>query len=303
MESGLVKKEAPVAGQNIDVGFSWEQLVGADEETDAPWADSDGEFSPGLAAATPYTGYPFTGSGGEIGPHDIPPMAVLTPEAAAVETMGINARMGLPVGFTESANATLVDPIVQSSLPVSIPKRDSVAHDTLMSTSSSTSSSEGSPVRQLRETMDAMALADELERGRDRATTPIQLINSPDAQWAELLQPGEELVFHAPVELKSRTRRLTATLLPIPATQNRPKLRHLVLTSRRLICTKLKHNHQLSVKSELLLRAPNVTREGKEDKKDRDSRPVVTSAMAKGQKAFIIHTVRYFSFLLRGVRV
>lgn len=298
MVCGLVKKEAPNPGQNYDVGFAWEQLVGADEDSDAHWVENDGEFAPESAAAAPYAGYPFTGSGGEIGPHDIPPMATLTPEAAVAETM--NARFGLTNGFpgmSESANATLVDPVVQSSLPVNIPKRDSVAHDTLMSTSSSTSSSEGSPVRQLGETMDAMALADELERGRDRATTPIQLINSPDAQWAELLQPGEELVFHAPVELKSRARRLTATLLPIPATQNRPKLRHLVLTSGRLICTKLKHNHQISVKSELLLRAPSITREGKEDKRDRDSRPVITGVMTKGQKAFIITTVRVFPAL------
>lgn len=214
--------------------------------------------------------------------------------------MGVGGRFGFPVlgAENESANATLVDPVVQASMPINIQKRDSVAHDTLLSTSSSTSSSEGSPVRQLGETVDAMALADELERGRDRATTPIQLINSSDAQWIEILQPGEELIFHAPVELKSRARRLTATLLPIPATQNRPKLRHLVLTSRRLICTKLRHNHQLTVKGEALLRPVVSSKEGKEDKRDRDTRPIITGVMAKGQKAFIVTTVS--SFKLRG---
>jgi len=155
-----------------------------------------------------------------------------------------------------------------------------------ISTGSSTSSSEGSPVERLGAAMEAMAV--DRDRGRDPATTPIQLCVAPDSQWVELMQPGEAVVFHSSIEVRSRTRRLTATLLPIPIPmpQSRPKYRHLVLTTHRLVCVKVKTGRTIEIKTEALLRAP-PPRE-KEDKKD--ARPVIVDVVAKGQKSFVVLT-------------
>ncbi|KAI5123864.1 hypothetical protein M0805_005681 [Coniferiporia weirii] len=299
MEAGLLKKEHPVSQHNYDVGLAWEQLVGNigdSGENNPPWVEDDGEFVLGSNSATLYSGYPFSGGGGEIGPLDmVPPTNGASMGVAADNPTETRGRSGLPSALaSDSSDVVTVNAIggVQASQPVDVPQRDPVLLDPLMSTGSTTSSSEGSPVGRLNTAMDTMELALEHDRGRARATTPIQLAVPADAQWAQLLAPGEELVFQAPVELKSRTRRLTATLLPIPATQNRPKIRQLVLTTQRLVCVKVKHGRKIVMKSEVLLRSSGLGKESKEDKKDkdRDTRPVITGVVAKGQKAFVVMT-------------
>ena len=322
IESGLVKKEATPSDNGYDVGVAWEQLVGSvddSSENNVPWIEDDGSFATNAGIVN---GYPFSGGGGEIGPLDIVP----TPQSTTLTVDSINAieademrgRPGLP---TTSSNTLVNNTSQKVSHPIDIPSReDPVLRSSIISSGSGTSSSEGSPVGRLNAAMETLAVNAEPDRGRDRATTPIQLTMPPDAQWSALLTPGENLVFHAPVELKSRTRRLTATLIPIPATQNRPKIRHLVLTTQRLVCVKLKHGRKLSVKNEALLRSPSLSagkdffrrdekkdskkdekrddkkEDKKEDKrereKERDPRPVITSVSPKGQRAFVIMTVR-----------
>lgn len=306
LEPGLYKKEQPLGGQNYDVGLAWEQLVGnVQDEEDVPWTDDDGEFVQGLP--TIYQGYPFVGGGDEIGPLDPVPLPNGLPSLHVLpkDPEEMRGRVGGPSTLTapmipsSTASSPSTAPInidvkESSSAPVDIPLRGSV------SSNGSSSSSEGSPIDRL-----TSAILENLhiDRGRARATTPIQFegVSDPDAQWTPILEPGELIVFHSPVELKSRTRRLTATLLPIPVSQYRPKIRQLVLTTRRLVCVKYKVGRKVEVKTEVLLRAVGKDKEGKEDKKD--TRPIITDVVPKGQKTFIVMTVCGFSFLFTDWRL
>ncbi|KAL5507123.1 PKH1 [Sanghuangporus vaninii] len=294
MEPGLVKKEHPLSEHNYDVGVAWEQLVGGaedEDESNAPWTVDNYELTSGVGAVN---SYPFAGGAGEIGPLDIvPPQADPVKDVALADDAETRGRIGLSIASSNVANG-----IQQVSHPIDIPPHISGLRDSIISSGSGSSSSEGSPVGRLNASIGAISLSPEPDRGRDRATIPIRLTDTPDHQWDVLLAPGENLVFHTPVELKSRTRRLTATLLPIPATQNRPKIRHLVLTTQRLICVKAKRGRKVAIKSEALLRSPSPTvgKESKDERKerdrekDRDTRPVITSVAAKGQRAFIVMT-------------
>ena len=295
MEAGLLKKEHPLSESNYDVGVAWEKLVGGaedeDDEVNAPWVSDNHEL---MTSAGALNMYPFAGGGGEIGPLDDVPSDVVPPQAsplkgiAPVDETETRGRLGLSVPSPNVTNG-----IQQSSHPIDISSHSSGTRDSIVSSGSASSSSEGSPVGRLNAAIGAISLSTEPDRGRDRATTPIQLTVPPDAEWDALLTPGEKLVFHAPVELKSRTRRLTATLFPISATQNRPKMRHLILTTQRLVCVKVKRGRKVTVKNEALLRSPSPAAGKERDReKDMDSRPVITSVVAKGQRAFIIMTVR-----------
>lgn len=298
MEAGLVRKVHP-SEHGIDAGFAWDQLVGSSDSNDgnSPWEDESITGDDLMASR-----YPFAGAGDEVGPLDIvSPPERLAQHVAMIDETELRGRAALPIPVSTASKAQHPDPI-------NISPPGGTIRGSIISTGSTTSSSEGSPVGRLNSSMDAMTLAAEQGRGRDRAQTPIQLTTEPDAKWAAFLLPGEKLVFHGPVELKSRTRRLTATLIPIPATQNRPKIRHLMLTTQRLVCAKVKHGRKISLKNEALLRpgvgigcgAPGFAQGvGTErEKKERESKPVITSVLAKGQKTFIVMTVRCTSITL-----
>lgn len=289
MESGMFKREPLPYDQNYDVGLAWDDLV----NHDVPWPDDDGDF--GTVDPRSYTGYPFTGGGGDIGPlDDVGPLngssmpkdsVALSSTPTANNVLTTRGRPGLPTlpsVFTSVESATAETTFAKAkelSQPVPIPQRGSA------STASTTSSSEGSPVEQLGNSLGDL----DLNRGRDPSTTPIQLADTPDERWMSLVQPGEGIIFHSPVELKSRRRRLTASLLPIPVPHNKPKIRHLVLTTQRLVCVKLKPDGKISIKAEALLRSAARQKDGKEEKKD--ARPMINDVVAKGQKAFIVMTV------------
>lgn len=290
MESGLFRKEPSEFDQNYDVGLAWDQLVG----NEVSWPDDDGEFGSAAPVPSTFSGYPFTGGGDAIGPmDDIPPTAARAiPNGLSTSDAGLRGRPGLPTlpsVFTSSESTATEIKLAQAleaSHPVDIPQRGSV------STASTTSSSEGSPIDRLGSAMENMVI----DRGRKPSTTPIQLASAPDERWMCLMQLGEGIIFHSSVELKSRRRRLTATLLPIPVTQSKPKIRHLVLTTQRLVCVKMKPDKKVSIKVEALLRRAVKTKDanGKDEKKDKDSRPVITDVVAKGQKTFIVMTVSFF---------
>jgi len=108
----------------------------------------------------------------------------------------------------------------------------------------------------------------EIERGRDRAPTPLRS-NGADPDFATVLklQEGEAIIFDSPVLARQR-------IIPIAGPPVKSKRRHLVLTSRRLFC--LKPN--LSVKSELILRST------------KKSRGTVTTAQLRGEREFTLTT-------------
>ena len=284
----MFKKE--LQEQSYDVGLAWDELVHNDG--DVPWADSDGEFSSAAPIApNRYVGYPFTGGGGDIGPlDDVGPMGGIPTLdadpysllAAAVQDGASSSRgrpglPALPSVFTSAESAEVPATTVRDATqPIPVPQRGSV------STASTTSSSEGSPIERLGNAMSALGM----NRGRNTSTTPIQLTTTPDERWMSLVRPGEGIIFHSPVEVKSRRRRLTASILPIPVPQSKPKLRHLVLTTQRLVCVKLKKGGKISIKSEALLRSSTKQKEEK-----KETRPVMTDVVAKGQKNFIVMTV------------
>ncbi|TDL22557.1 kinase-like protein [Rickenella mellea] len=198
---------------------------------------------------------------------------------------------------------------------------------TSRSAGSSSSSSSGSPIERMSSAMDGLRLgvdADESPRGRDRALTPIashhDILSSgasprrsaesanttADSGIASLpLSPGETLIFHSSIDVPSRARRLTATLLPralpLPLqlqSQPQAKHRHLVLTSERVLCVKMKPRAggvggaggggvgevDVVVKSEAFLK------ETKKEKEKKDARAVVLDVAPSGERGFVIIT-------------
>ena len=101
---------------------------------------------------------------------------------------------------------------------------------------------------------------------------------------SNLLTPGEQIIFHSSVEVRSRRRRLTASLLPA---QHKPKIRHLVLTSTRLLVVKVKPGRSVVLKSETFFRP--VSKDKEPERKD--GKVFVTDVTAKGKNGFIVMTV------------
>ena len=98
-----------------------------------------------------------------------------------------------------------------------------------------------------------------------------------------LLQPGETVVFKSTVRPRTM-RRHGSMLLHIPVPPIKPKARMLILTTERLLCLKLKPTGSVpTIKSRFVLRAPD---------KGKDSQNVITSAEPKGQREFVVKTVR-----------
>ncbi|KLO20381.1 kinase-like protein [Schizopora paradoxa] len=282
MEAGLVKKEHPGPGDdNYDVGAAWDELVSHEGVEDTiPWVDEEN----GIMEPDPYPyNYNVGGEIGPIGPLDISPMHInMVPPETHSGTSGhlfasyyadprSRAIPSLSIGGPDDNLPTI---IASSATPINIPTRHST------STGSTTSSSEGgSPVDKLGSAMEAISL----DRGRDRSTTPIQLVISPDVQWSNLLGPGEQIIFHSSVEVRSRRRRLTASLLPA---QHKPKIRHLVLTSIRLLVVKVKPGRSVVLKSETFFRP--VSKDKEPERKD--GKIFVTDVTAKGKNGFIVMT-------------
>ena len=109
------------------------------------------------------------------------------------------------------------------------------------------------------------------------------------------MHPGEHIVFNTMVEPggpKRRASRLLAmTITPKKHQQQRP--RELVLTTHRLLCVKHKPGRAVQVRAELLVRPPPSGREKeKEKEKEKDLRSLVSSIEPKGEREFVVITVR-----------
>jgi hypothetical protein len=97
-----------------------------------------------------------------------------------------------------------------------------------------------------------------------------------------LLLPGEMVVFNTTVE-KSALRRRASRLLAIAGAPRR-KPRELVLTDKRLICVKHKPGRTYQLSHELLLKPADG---------QKDSKITITSVEPKGEKEFVVLTVRF----------
>jgi 3-phosphoinositide dependent protein kinase-1 len=83
-------------------------------------------------------------------------------------------------------------------------------------------------------------------------------------------------------------KRRASKLIPL-VSHSRAKTRHLVLTSKRLLCVKQRQKPQeLSVKFELSLKASEKL---KEKDKEKESRGIIDSVQRKGEREFVVLTV------------
>jgi 3-phosphoinositide dependent protein kinase-1 len=96
-------------------------------------------------------------------------------------------------------------------------------------------------------------------------------------------------VFQSSVEARYLRRR-ASRLLPLPVPASKSKARVLILTNRRLVCLKRrrKGTDEISVKSELALRPSEKLKD-----KDKESRGIVTGVERKGEREFVVLTVRF----------
>jgi len=122
-----------------------------------------------------------------------------------------------------------------------------------------------------------------------------------------VLNIGETMLFHAPVEETALKRRTSRLLLPLPVSQRKPKVRELALTSRRLVCLKpLKSGRGVGVKAEFALLGKVAGQSqlvgsgsGREKRaKGDESRGTVTGVERRGVKEFVVLTVRVSFFSL-----
>ena len=211
LEPGLVKKELPKGANGErwdDVGASWDALVGdSDPEDDISWA-SEGEgqdvfAAPGAQAPNGYAYYEDVGPTGELRPYAFPPAVgpstdnaappqpTSTPSDAGKEegpsvrfvgipqagaTNGLGTSNGVPANGASSSHDV---PSVVKAQPIDVPAPKGAVVDSY-STGSATSSSDGSPIEQLGAALQAAGM----DRGRNRAQTPIQG-NRPavDPEW------------------------------------------------------------------------------------------------------------------------
>lgn len=204
-----------------DVGATWDEMVEAEDEDgdEISWAsDGEGQFQfgagnrpggpPVIATTNGHSHAEEVGPMGEIRPYafpssatpheqasqkDIPPHVngsapQVTPHAQHAPQNGANGVVrfaGATIGDAETdieEDRDTVPPNLDDlpdsvrTQPIDVPirgKRDSI------STGSATSSSDGSPVEKLGVALEAVGL----NRGRNRAQTPIQLNSRPDDEW------------------------------------------------------------------------------------------------------------------------
>jgi 3-phosphoinositide dependent protein kinase-1 len=278
LESGLVKREHPLMGQDQnwdDVGAAWDDIAEADDDYDGEgdgirWAD-DAE-GPAYIVRHGYQ----EGHMGELQTYG---KKMASEEEQAEEDADTVMGHESPASLTVTA--------VGEPEPIDVPAETG---------SGTSSSSDGSPIEKLGAALEAMRMA----RGRTRAQTPIQGNGpSPDIDWSSLLLPYEKILFNSQVEARC-VRRRASRLIPLAVSPLKSKSRQLILTSHRLVCVKQRErNRDLSVKSELVFQdvvlwngngngvtTVTATNNGKE----KDSRSFVVGVKATTDREFVIQT-------------
>ncbi|KAF7792360.1 hypothetical protein EIP86_003396 [Pleurotus ostreatoroseus] len=168
--------------------------------------------------------------------------------------------------------ATLDIPPALKPAPIEMPGRNGIRDS--YSTGSATSSSDGSPP-----TAGLDAALEALNRGRNRAQTPIQgngtSVHDEEA-WSTLLLKGESVVFNTTVE-KTALRRGASRLLAIAGGR---KTRELVLTDKRLLCAKHKAGRPFQMSTELFLKP----------QENKDTKNTVLGVEPKGEREIVVVT-------------
>ncbi|KAI0745389.1 kinase-like protein [Earliella scabrosa] len=324
MEAGLVKRDPVPQSSNVSIRLAWDDLdenAVEDDEVDegedtVSWTSNGegGDYTLGPGQPNGHSHRDIIGPYGEKRTGTLPPI----PLAGVEEEMsGSNdgvrfmapshSQPSIPDDELRDTVRDILDiPIATRSQPIDVPR---VAGPGSHSTGSATSSSDGSPVEKLAATLDEAA------RGRNRAQTPIQgnglcdpelyvdypafllaffAVLSDDVlivityHRTSLMQPGEHIIFNTMVEPggpKRRASRLLAMAVA-PKKHNRP--RELVLTTHRLLCVKHKPGRAVQIRVEVFVKPPS----GKD--REKDLRSLVTSIEPKGEREFVIITVRQF---------
>jgi len=311
LEPGLIKKDPPPAANGSrwdDVGASWDALVGdSDPEDSISWAsDTEGQefFAPQEAKApNGYAYYEDVGPVGELRPYAFPPAdgrsidnanpASLSSAPGTGKDEGPSVRFAdIPkagsvhaAGDSRTAAANGVGPShdvpsVVKAHPIDVPAPKGAVVDSY-STGSATSSSDGSPIEQLGAALEAAGI----DRGRNRAQTPIQGNRAPppavDSEWTSLLLPHESVLFNTTVEA-SAPRRRGSRLLAMAVTPRRLKTRELILTTHRLLCLKRKIGRAVQVRTELFMTPSS--------EKEKDGRHIISGIEPKGEREFVVMT-------------
>ncbi|KAG9316178.1 kinase-like protein [Chiua virens] len=307
-----------------DVGAKWDALVGADHDgdrdkmdhvlasssrvteahEDRPSVDDDGIEWAEEAHGSAFEKYKLRNAAAvkrasriveEVGPMgELPDFVPTSTDDSRVESSpsheGANTN-----GSDSSAKIAEVDkvpptsPLSSATIPIPIP----LAPHNGNPPGSGTSSSDGSMVDKS-DVVQAIATL-ELERGRNRALTPVQgneRLRNTD--FLPLLLPGEVILFNTRVEARSPKRRGSRLRLPISVSPIKPKTRQLLLTTHRLLCVKQRVEGGISLKSELNLRkGVNLTsgteKQAQKDK-DKEAKSIVESAERKSEREFVVLT-------------
>ncbi|KAJ7287363.1 kinase-like protein [Mycena rebaudengoi] len=276
IEAGIVKKQHPLAqGEDRnweDVGAAWDELVGNDDGIEWSSDAEEGPESPhrrqnGSSNGAPSPRTSDIGPKDEIKPSAFPLKDTFKDPATPRSVSNDPSRDGSPSSSQGSSSGTAAE-----RLPSSMER---------LALRSGRSSPDG-PAHK-----DVVRLEAE-QRGRDRAPTPLRH-SGTDFSTILKLSAEETVLFDSPVESRTRRRRASRILLPIPVPAPKSKQRHLVLTNRRLFC--LKPN--LTIKSELLLRA---TEKSKDKGKDKDSKAVVLSVLLTGEREFNVMSSKSFIY-------
>ncbi|TBU41669.1 kinase-like protein [Dichomitus squalens] len=331
LEAGLIKKDAPQPS-NISLRLAWDELDenaiededDQDELDDAvSWTSNGGgtehQYSP--TRTNGHAPAELIGPYGERKTDGFPPLPLSNVEeerssmSDGVRFVSPSQASSIPEDEVRDTVHDVLDvPVPTRSLPIDVPcVRGPGSH----STGSISSSSDGSPVDKL------AAALDEAARGRPRAQTPIQGNGLHDPvvyvaslafaffrvfyvplpfPWScetltgiaerrnSLMLPDEHVIFNTLVEVggpKRRASRLLAMAVAPKKHQQQPP-RQLVLTTHRLLCVKSKPGRAVQIRTELFVKPPAA---GNKDK-DKDLRSLVLSIEAKGEREFVVITVR-----------
>ncbi|KAG6378341.1 kinase-like protein [Boletus reticuloceps] len=206
-----------------------------------------------------------------------------TAETATVETKEVDKES--PLDTTIPPTSTSLS--TPTPTPIPIPSNPHNGNPP----GSGTNSSDGSLVDK---SIVAVAIAvQELERGRNRALTPVQGNGRlRDADFSSLLLLGEIILFSTRVEARSPKRRGSKLRLPISVSPIRTKTRQLLLTTHRLLCVKQRVEGDVGLKSELSLRKGVNVGSGTEKTKEREkeAKSIVESAERKSEREFVVLT-------------
>ncbi|KAF8441736.1 kinase-like domain-containing protein [Boletus edulis BED1] len=323
LDPGLVKKE-PQNHTGLldvedarwnDVGARWDALVGTGDDDDVgetegtmvndnrvtlahPPVDHDGIVWAGDAQGAEFERYKLTTGMfkrasrivEEVGPTGEVPDYTLTtenggahvesgPTATANETKEVDKDTTIPPTSTSLS--------IPTPTPIPIPSNPHNGNPP----GSGNNSSDGSLVDKSNV---AVAIAvQELERGRNRALTPVQGNGRlRDADFSSLLLLGEIILFSTRVEARSPKRRGSKLRLPISVSPIRTKTRQLLLTTHRLLCVKQRVEGDVGLKSELSLRKGVNVGSGTEKTKEREkeAKSIVESAERKSEREFVVLT-------------